>query len=362
MKIPDIVFDHYNEAVKLPYPPELQLTDIWKEVRNVIRSVIKARPSVEQVIQISQGVKFNHRTPASPIIFMLKELFEKKYPGISLGPGDSLYSRNETLLPYNGITLSNIYFWHLSHYYACATRLPYAPINIAEIGSGIGELARLWRLMGRNVFYTLIDFPEALFMAEVYLRANFPNDMHGFKFVPIQKAHKIKNHFDLVINIGSLQEQRTASVKYWMGWIQSRADYFYSFNSFMNHKNEKLTSPQDHTAAEVVPIIDDKWNIVSFELNDELFRINTTSNWLAVILKREKALPEDVAKKYVESLSQVIILMRFGSKTATRLIWELFWKDPTHAAAKRWVEYLERLEIRDAVGFRRIMKEHESTT
>ena len=363
--------EHYHESKNLPYPSEIEPTMLWAAELEAIREAAEKSPSESELILLGQNRRYNHRRKAGPLLFMIKDLFEKKFPGVSLYPGESTHCAANSVTAYNEFLLSDIYFWHLAHYHTVMQTIGELEYNddVVEIGSGLGELARIWMLLQPQTRYTLVDFPESLLIAEAFLRKNFPHTeiayhpelrpLNGFYLVPIQSATKVGMDHAIVLNIASLQEQRTAAVKYWMRWIESGARYFYSFNSFMNSEYADLTEPKDSTATEVVPILDNKWIVRHFELSPEMIRINTTCEWLAVVLERNYLFDESNNKGSIKVLLQAGLNPFLGSRTSTRIMWELFWKDPTNPGAEAWVRYLEKLHYRDAKGLRRIINEHK---
>jgi hypothetical protein len=97
----------------------------------------------------------------------------------------------------------------------------------------------------------LMDFPESLFFAEVFLRVNFnelkllyvtdpeplnPGVVLQYSVIlcPIKYVEAVSSlSLDLVVNTGSMQEMTEEWVDFWMEWLQKQnCRYFYSLNYF----------------------------------------------------------------------------------------------------------------------------------
>ncbi|MCH9703475.1 MAG: hypothetical protein K0U13_01655, partial [Chlamydiae bacterium] len=97
--------------------------------------------------------------------------------------------------------------------------------------------------------YCIIDVPQSLFFAELFLRINLPTaniqylsdeipklstEKQNIILVPIQNAHLVKKmgiDFDLGINSGSLGELSEKWVDFWMNWLdEAPCSQFYSLN------------------------------------------------------------------------------------------------------------------------------------
>ena len=86
-------------------------------------------------------------------------------------------------------------------------------IRILEIGGGYGGLAYALKNIFPDAHYVMVDLPESLLFAGVYLNIVMPQycderSSAGFEFVSNHLAHEAlaNSHFDLIINTGSLGE------------------------------------------------------------------------------------------------------------------------------------------------------------
>ena len=246
--------EHLSVARLLPLP-EGFVDGHWDNYRqNVMRDLDGCRTCAE-TIQKYNGSPFNHRSNFDPGLIerKVKALQEElpEFDFIESGYEDHPDASESSTQDWHGRKISNILFWHLYPILACRKFLCQAPKRILEIGGGSGDQARLWKLMIPEIQWVDIDLPESLFVAEVFLRRNFPNAMFtyiteerqlfdgpepytmaDFVFCPVQLAKTAKvAHYDIAINQGSMQEMPPATIDYWLRFLElADVDSFYSLN------------------------------------------------------------------------------------------------------------------------------------
>jgi putative sugar O-methyltransferase len=118
--------------------------------------------------------------------------------------------------------------------------------TVCEIGGGYGAPARVWMTspVGRPKKYIIVDLPESLFFAEVFLRAHFGDRVNNLAETPRGDLGQFvlcaaplidrlsKTPVDLVINTWSMQEMSDQWIDFYMNWLEnSAARFFYSFNA-----------------------------------------------------------------------------------------------------------------------------------
>jgi len=164
----------------------------------------------------------------------------------------SPYLTPDRLVSSNGKLVSSAFFAHLRSLLCCLTWID-RPSTVCEIGGGYGGLAVLWMNNPHHApdVYVLVDFPESLFFAEIFVRANdpeakvlyvkgaddlSPNVVEEYDYVlcPSDCAvHLHRMHFDVVVNMFSFQEMTEQAVDYWMNWLDDQnCQYLYSLNIF----------------------------------------------------------------------------------------------------------------------------------
>jgi hypothetical protein len=134
--------------------------------------------------------------------------------------------------------------------------------NICEIGGGYGAPARLWMTNSykRPRLYAIVDLPESLFFAEVYLRATYgfdrvhyvqPHEEIGsvpdgtILLCPVSRREALKSiTFNVILNTLSMQEMTDDYVAFYRDWLVTQpSNYFYSFNYFLQPADSRGESP-----------------------------------------------------------------------------------------------------------------------
>ncbi len=339
----------------------------WWTARQRLYAETLELQTVDSVIRRAQSGTsgFDHRELRSenipPIVnFKLQEL-RMRFPDFHLEDvalQESEHSMPESLITVGTKRLSSIFLTHLYFYLRTSALSPEAK-RVCEIGTGYGGLARIYKLMRPDLTYVLIDLPESLFYAQVFLTVNFPDakigyvneafpdnpDDYDFIFVPAQLAHLLRGQsFDLTVNTGSLQEMTTAAVRHWMEFIQDviQTKQFYSWNYFLNDKslfNETLVG---HNL--ICPILDPFWELRYFRINDPVITVDCDQrNWLEVCVSR---LPEsertDVKLlQRVRTLIDAANTMRSGTQYWFQNIWMAVWINPAPQILDAMLEGLD---------------------
>lgn len=227
----------------------------WQFFRDRIRTEVEGFQTVREAIAYAQSaINFDHREQAAtfePWASHSQSLLRHEYPQFEreiYKATDSEWSRPSTQLRIGGRLVSNMTHWHLRH---ALTSLSYRSDirSVIEIGGGYGAPARMWKLTVGVDRYAITDFPECLFFAEVFLRANFPDaDLlyvrepadaarageADFVLCPIEHVDSLKGvHFDLAVNTGSMPEMTAQWVDFWMDYLDAAdVSLFYSLNYF----------------------------------------------------------------------------------------------------------------------------------
>jgi len=164
------------------------------------------------------------------------------------------------------------------------------PERVCEIGGGYGGPARLWMTNAahRPRQYWIVDLPESLFFADVYLRVHFgigdvlyiasPADVGRalgsstqgaprFVLCPVHNLpHIAQVRFDLVTNTLSMQEMSEEYVDFYMRWLdQQPCRFFYSFNYAVQYL-ERIEESMNMAA----PRLSRRWVTRFIQHNDEM--------------------------------------------------------------------------------------------
>ena len=200
---------------------------------------------------------------------------------------------------------------------------------ILEIGSGSGSLARVLKDLFPQAKLWLIDLPESLEFAAIYLKITFPKarflrvlssvdldqDIHSYDFVLIPAAlMKLLNgrSFELAINIWSFGEMPNTFVEEWFELIQKECDvrYFFTLNAFMPPVTPD--SVDRVKQGDWFNRMDSKWDILSYDVNPQIHRNPWIKNFysgLCIFAERttnELTLKQDILRSQ-EELTEVLM-------------------------------------------------------
>lgn len=124
--------------------------------------------------------------------------------------------------------------------------------TILELGPGYGRTAYVFLALQPGCRYILVDIPPALYVAQRYLTAVFP-DRHVFPFRPIGSFEDVADEFnhssiifltpnqlallpdnatDLFINISSLHEMRMDQIRYYFTEIERLTRRYFYFKQW----------------------------------------------------------------------------------------------------------------------------------
>lgn len=165
------------------------------------------------------------------------------------------------------------------------------PLDVVELGGGLGHLARTLRLLGVTRSHLIIDLPETLVFSFCFLSMNFPQARlllvtdeasareiaggnYDFAFVPaLFSEAAAARPYDLFVNTASLGEMRNEVIRHWMDFVQNRLDlrYLYTLNRYLN-----TIDPGRHAwrleENECSVLYDRRWDIRQWELEPSFTR------------------------------------------------------------------------------------------
>lgn len=272
----------------------------WEHWAGEMRKVIGSFPDTFAAFNYAQNsscLPFGHREKANPGLldacyWIIRTEFPKLVDTLHSMSDDVRYPQ-ETLIHADHGILSNMYLWHVWTVFTCRTHAPDAR-SIIEIGGGFGAVARLWCLYFPVGRYVLVDLPETLYFAEIYLRSLFGTEVEYFNgqlttarivLVPADKLYQYNEECDLVINIGSMQEMNDEYITRYMDWLDiCGAKYFYSLNYAAQPLNELRES-----RCMWGPRPSPKWSTKVLQLDPAVIRIMCTrSHFLEALYLKQK--------------------------------------------------------------------------
>ena len=152
---------------------------------------------------------------------------------------------------YKGRLISQDVCNSIIEYYAIPNAMAIEKLSVCELGAGYGRLAYVFLKARncRNIKYTVVDIPPALYVAQRYLTEVFPM-LKAFKFRDFGKYEDVKEEFEtaairflepqqvkllppfqfnLFINISSLHEMTMPQIQNYINMIDQYTNgYFYT--------------------------------------------------------------------------------------------------------------------------------------
>ena len=215
----------------------------------------------------------------------------------------------DTNYEHKGRLVSNVLFYLARIVMHCLTHIPHTN-NVLEIGGGYGAPARLWlnNPIRPVQSYVVLDIPESLFFADVFLRREFgdasvyyvdtqtPLDeriLEKYRIVlcplPLHLALS-RLPVDLVVNTGSMQEMSEDWVSFYSALLdRQRCRWFYSLNYFAQPisylaESANLWSPRASP----------RWVARLLRWNSAFIRMQSERNFLEAIYEKDaEAVPSE---------------------------------------------------------------------
>lgn len=324
------------------------------------------RKNIENFSTIKEAIAFARVEicfePNSPAQFVEEQIpiseniFREQNP--DMANEIDMYSESQ-LVPKNSIVeskgrpVSMAMLRHVILYYNLLRRLKKTPKRIFEIGGGFGSPARLsMQVQNRSPEqYIIVDLPESLFFAEIFLRAEFgfskvhyvtdgPLDADslaekGIKFILCPLGmHEVVAPIkcDAIINYGSFQEMSDSWIDFYHHYLSTlNCHHLTSVNYFGQPLNELHESSNTYS-----PHLSSKWNLAEADLS-----VNRPGGRnIANAFYTANATPPK-KKQYQEALDQ--ILLSIGDKTSNlRNIFHImdnFRFVPTEQNSKNIIKY-----------------------
>ena len=346
--------DCYQKVRDIEYPEGFLVNSHWAETQERIGEIIESFKSRKAAVcwgQEGKNTWFDHRSSRTKRLLLdskiriLKSLFPNFHLEEYGQLNESVYSNISSIMKFGGRKYSDIFLFHLNYYLRIA-HVFYSkvkPDSVVEIGGGYGALARIFKILVPDLTYVIVDLPGSLFFAHCFLSLNFPDakikyvvessemDLGGFDFVlvPVQLCESIKGkEFDIAINTGSLQEMPSATVTFWMNFIQNAVSVkaFYSFNYFLLDKRKRRECSRKEANSSCL-ILDPWWEVKYFGVNPEIIR-ERKPNWLEVCLKRLDHRDAEKAEERGAALFQIAKRSQRSSDEWLQNLWMAIWHEP----------------------------------
>jgi SAM-dependent methyltransferase len=216
--------------------------------------------------------------------------------------------------------------------------------RVLELGSGYGGLLRILKIKQPGMKFTLVDIPETLFLAHVYLRRGFPgakfyfacsdreardipNDA-DFAFLPAQIVKALAGQrFDLVINTMSLSEMTQSAVDYYVGFVENdiETSWFYHLNRFGIYRGGAAEGLGNTCSTAYA--LDPNWAVDAWHWDDDDCFARLDGAWPAILDLVLKRVPPNVRSPELYGMAAGALEMAArdaapGPPTWHRLMWD----------------------------------------
>jgi putative sugar O-methyltransferase len=306
---------HYrNAAIDSEGLPSLGLR--WNAIRRQMADAIRGFETPADAIAYGQRPGFDHRGPVTeadiPKLKITQLVLRNAYPEFR----EAIPQFSETPATTPGMTIefqsdfgprsfaSHILYFH-AFYILTLTRFRRVT-SICEVGGGYGNPCFLWftNPVQRVTRYVIVDLPESLFFAEVFLRAALPdvpvryateNDpvdaAPGITLVPLSLADQTAAvPFDCIVNTGSMNEMSNEWVAHWGAWLDRQlCDLFYS-NNMIGGDIDAMLEYQSTFA----PVVGPLWRPACIGGMNPMMHLHADGErvyWLAEIIFQKSAKP-----------------------------------------------------------------------
>ncbi len=267
---------------------------------------------------------------------------------------------------HQGRMISASFLWHLCIHARLAQYLK--PRSIIEISGGFGGLARLMAQADPGIRQVLVDLPETLVFAQVYLTTTLPQAKIVFAtsrdevetadcdilLVPTALTAALAGRqFDLGINVAALGEMPEAAVHAYMRFLHRTIEiqHFYSINQYGEFSQELAAGRGGRldgvtrSSLQLEPV----WDTIYWDLHGEtgFAQMDPLAAPSLEVLLRRHVRDSAECRAYARRCADAAAAMKAGSGKWHRLMWEasLVWPQGDEAAA--YSEYCRRLGWRE---------------
>jgi putative sugar O-methyltransferase len=303
--------------------------DIWGEERQKIEEQIKNYKHAEDAINgIMTGIRYDGRRWVAPLARVFPFIFSHYIPLKLLkyiAPevlfihyyydvisrafpdqidtinllSDSKFVPPGTTLKKKDKYLSRELFYHSSSMLTCMAYGNYS--TICEIGVGYGALANIWMNNPRAMpdKYILVDIPETLFQAEIYLAlSNKDLNIHYISenengaekisgdivLCPSHLVHMLDNiNFDLIVSKGCLNELG-------VDWLVYHQKFIAKHPEAVFYVCQPAVGPSSGECSPISPLLPDKWVVDYVRIDSPPLIMRLNSPVLEVIFKKSNSI------------------------------------------------------------------------
>ena len=231
-------------------------------------------------------------------------------------PQESEFYRADMTFLYDGRRASQDWFKKCNLALTC---LNFNPGHVLELGAGFGQVGRLMMMARPFLKYTIIDLPETMHFAMLFLRLSFPDKVIvwatctkdftapcDIRLIPADLASAYATsgapQADVFLNSSSLGEMDRSYQEFYIGLIQNniRPRYAVLLNRLFNTYDPVVEAYRENEAAWYWAL-DNRWDVLQWELEPDFTTIPYEAEMyhnreVFIVARRaeEKVLAEDV--------------------------------------------------------------------
>ncbi len=200
-------------------------------------------------------------------------------------PDESQVFPPEFLFRFGGKAVSVDWFKKVNLVLMC---LAHQPNSILELGAGFGQVARLAAMIKPGLRYTIIDLPESLYFAEIFL---LKSGIHVERFadekslgtpyqvmlVPSTRAEdwaRMAPPVDVFLNTSSLGEMDDSVSRFYLGLVQDKVGPKWAIllNRLLNTYSPIKDGFREHEAGWYW-FLDNRWDVCEWDIEPDFTRI-----------------------------------------------------------------------------------------
>ncbi len=276
----------------------MKLSPIWKLATKNMRSIAQAGLSTQSQLECIQrtiyiSVGSEDRQEQKDAAECWCRIMEQRHgPGWSIAlPDESEFYHKPLTFQYHidGIRRTVTQDWFKKSNLALEC-FKFKPEHVLELGAGFGQVGRLLLSMQPRMRYTIVDLPETLHFAEIFLRLNFPNlkivscqteasltEPCAIRLVPADLAEawaKTSPGVDLFLNSSSLGEMDEQVQAHYLRLLHEfiRPKHAILLNRLLNTYDPVIDKFREHEAAWYFNL-NGSWRIAQWELEPDFTRI-----------------------------------------------------------------------------------------
>ncbi|GEM_PF-1683764 len=296
-----------NSSEKISFYKKYPLGFIWESnIKSTLTRVIENTDSAEdKLFQIQDTVLYSidaNNEKDKELTFNCWNEYFKKDKNIVLSEladniQESEFYNKDKIFQCNNRRYSLDFFKKLNIAFNVREIAPNPSLRVLEVGAGFGQVGRILKLIAPSMQYVIIDIPETLYLAYLFLRLNFPakkilwvysreilkSNLQTiqcgeieFVLIPCCFADYLVElglEYDVAVNTSSFGEMKNESSGYYIDLIQKRLNIknIVFLNRFLNPFDPDIEMYRLDENGWYMNL-DEGWSLIKWEIEPEFTR------------------------------------------------------------------------------------------